>query len=129
VPRRREAPTTATDPVFGPVVACGAGGTAVELLGDVSVRVCPLTMADAEEMVRSLAIFPMLTGFRGMAAADLGALTDLVLRVGALADAHHEIVELDLNPVIATAKGALAVDARVRVAALSPTRPWPATWA
>jgi acetyl coenzyme A synthetase (ADP forming)-like protein len=119
----------ATDPVFGPVVACGAGGTAVELLGDVSVRVCPLTVADGEEMVRSLAIFPMLTGFRGVAAADLEALTDLVLRVGALADAHHEIVELDLNPVIATADGALAVDARVRVAAPSPARPWPSTWA
>ncbi len=61
----------ATDPVFGPVVACGAGGTAVELLGDVSVRVCPLSVADGEQMVRSLAIFPMLTGFRGMAPVDL----------------------------------------------------------
>jgi acyl-CoA synthetase (NDP forming) len=119
----------ATDPVFGPVVACGAGGTAVELLGDVSVRVCPLTVADADEMVHSLAIFPMLTGFRGMDAVDLGALTDLVLRVGALADAHHEIAELDLNPVIATTAGALAVDARIRIAAPSPARPWPATWA
>ena len=50
----------ATDPVFGPVVACGAGGTAVELLGDVSVRVCPLGGGDAAAMVGSLAIAPML---------------------------------------------------------------------
>jgi len=119
----------ASDPVFGPVVACGAGGTAVELLGDVSVRVCPLGAADGEEMIRSLAIFPMLTGFRGQAPVDLEALAQLVLRVGALADAHREIVELDLNPVIATPDGALAVDARVRVAPPRPgRRPWPGTW-
>jgi acetate---CoA ligase (ADP-forming) len=119
----------ASDPVFGPVVACGAGGTAVELLGDVSVRVCPLGGEDGEAMVRSLAIFPMLTGFRGQAPVDLGALVRLVLRVGALADSHREIVELDLNPVIATPDGALAVDARVRVAPPPPgRRPWPGTW-
>lgn len=118
----------ATDPVFGPVVACGAGGTAVELLGDVSVRVCPLGAGDAAEMVRSLAIYPMLGGFRGMAPVDLPALEAVVLRVGALADSHREIVELDLNPVIATADGAFAVDARVRIAAPPPARPWPGTW-
>jgi len=118
-----------SDPVFGPVVACGAGGTAVELLGDVSVRVCPLGAEDGEEMVRSLAIFPMLTGFRGQPPVDLEALTELVLRVAALADSHREIVELDLNPVIATPSGALAVDARVRVAPPRPgRRPWPGTW-
>lgn len=119
----------ASDPVFGPVVACGAGGTAVELLGDVSVRVCPLGGDDGEQMIRSLAIFPMLTGFRGQPPVDLAALAELVQRVGALADAHREIVELDLNPVIATPDGALAVDARIRVAPPRPTRrPWPGTW-
>jgi acetyl coenzyme A synthetase (ADP forming)-like protein len=118
-----------SDPVFGPVVACGAGGTAVELLGDVAVRVCPLGGADAEEMIRSLAIFPMLTGFRGQPPVDLDSLAALVLRVGALADKHREILELDLNPVIATAEGALAVDARIRVVATAPPqRPWPRTW-
>ena len=119
----------ATDPVFGPVVACGAGGTAVELLGDVSVRVCPLLAGDGEEMIASLAIFPMLTGFRGQPPVDLEALAELVQWVGLLADSHHEIVELDLNPVIATPDGALAVDARVRVAPPRPgRRPWPGTW-
>jgi len=119
----------ASDPVFGPVVACGAGGTAVELLGDVSVRVCPLSGDDGEAMIRSLAVFPMLTGFRGRPPVDREALAQLVLRVGALADSHREIVELDLNPVIATPDGALAVDARVRVAPPHPSRrPWPGTW-
>ncbi len=118
----------ATDPVFGPVVACGAGGTAVELLGDVSVRVCPLGAGDSREMISSLAIYPMLGGFRGIPPVDLTALEAVMLRVGALADTHREIVELDLNPVIATANGALAVDARVRIEAPPPARPWPGTW-
>jgi acetyl coenzyme A synthetase (ADP forming)-like protein len=119
----------ASDPVFGPVVACGAGGTAVELLGDVSLRVCPLSAADAGAMIRSLAIFPMLRGFRGGPPADLGSLEALILGVGALADTHREIVELDLNPVLAGPVRALAADARIRVAGSKPRRPWPATWA
>jgi acetyl coenzyme A synthetase (ADP forming)-like protein len=118
----------ASDPVFGPVVACGAGGTAVELLGDVALRVCPLTKADAAEMIRSLATFPLLTGFRGSEPTDLGALEDLVLRIATLADTHHEIVELDLNPVLSTPTAAIAADARIRIAPAPPDRPWPRTW-
>lgn len=118
----------ASDPVFGPVVACGTGGTAVELLGDVALRVCPLTRADAAEMIRSLATFPLLTGFRGAEPTNLQALEDLVLRVAALADTHHEIVELDLNPVLATPTDAIAADARIRIASAPPDRPWPRTW-
>ena len=117
----------ATDPVFGPVVACGAGGTAVELLGDVSVRVCPLGGGDAAAMVGSLAIAPMLEGFRGLEPVDRGALEDLIGRVGALAEAHREIVELDLNPVLARPDGAVAADSRIRVAPAEPPRPWPRT--
>ncbi|HET9186095.1 MAG TPA: GNAT family N-acetyltransferase [Solirubrobacterales bacterium] len=118
----------ASDPVFGPVVACGAGGTAVELLGDVALRVCPLTHADAAEMIGSLATFPLLTGFRGAEPTDLEALEDLVLRVAALAGTHHEIVELDLNPVLSTPTAAIAADARIRIAPAPPDRPWPRTW-
>ena len=117
----------ATDPVFGPVVACGAGGTAVELLGDVSVRVCPLGGGDAAAMVGSLAIAPMLEGFRGLEPVDRGALEDLIGRVGALAEAHREIVELDLNPVLARPDGAVAADSRIRIAPAEPPRPWPRT--
>jgi acetyl coenzyme A synthetase (ADP forming)-like protein len=117
----------ATDPVFGPVVACGAGGTAVELLGDVSVRVCPLGGGDAAAMVGSLAIAPMLEGFRGLEPVDRSALENLIARVGALAEAHREIVELDLNPVLARPDGAVAADSRIRVAPAEPPRPWPRT--
>ena len=117
-----------SDPVFGPVLACGAGGTQAELLGDVGVRICPITRAEAAQTIRSLATFPLLTGFRGEPAADLAALEDLLVRVSAMVDSHHEIAELDLNPVIAGPDGAIAVDARIRVGTAPPLRPWPRTW-
>ena len=61
----------AHDPVFGPVVACSAGGTTVELVHDVAVRVTPISDLDASEMVRSLRTFPLLEGFRGAPKADV----------------------------------------------------------
>ncbi len=118
----------ATDPVFGAVVACGAGGTAVELLGDVSVRVCPLAGNDAAEMLGSLAIAPMLDGFRGLPPVDAEALQALLLRVSALATERSEITELDLNPVLASPSGALAADVRIRIGQPKPPRSWPRTW-
>lgn len=102
------------DPLFGPVVACSAGGTQAELLRDVSVRVTPITDLDATEMVRSLRIFPMLEGFRGTATADVRALEDVILRIGALVDKHPAIAEMDCNPVIVLPRGAVIVDARIR---------------
>jgi acetate---CoA ligase (ADP-forming) len=111
------------DPAFGPVVACGAGGTAVELLKDVAVRITPLSDLDAFEMIRSLATFPLLDGYRAAPRADVGAVEDLLLRVSALAEGHPEIAELDCNPVMALTEGAAIVDARVRVEALPPPRP------
>ncbi|MGV1050028.1 MAG: GNAT family N-acetyltransferase [Solirubrobacterales bacterium] len=118
----------AADPVFGPVVACGAGGTAVELLGQAELRIAPLDGDDPEEMLAALAIRPLLDGYRGAEPADVGALEDLLRRVSAIAASHREIAELDLNPVIATAAGAIAVDARVRVERPPPARSWPKTW-
>ncbi|HET8974998.1 MAG TPA: GNAT family N-acetyltransferase [Solirubrobacterales bacterium] len=116
------------DDVFGPVLACGAGGTTAELLKDVAVRVCPLTRTDAREMVHRLAVFPLLEGYRGAEGADLGALEELILRVSAMVECHDEIAELDLNPVLARPDGTVAVDARIRVEAGPPPRPWPSTW-
>jgi acetate---CoA ligase (ADP-forming) len=114
------------DPLFGPVVACGAGGRAVELLHDVAVRLAPLTDRDAHEMLRELRTFPLLEGYRGEPPVDLAALAGVLLRVGALVDAHPEIVELDCNPVIAHPDGAIVVDARVRIAPTAPPAPEPA---
>jgi hypothetical protein len=111
------------DPRFGPVVACGAGGTAVELLKDVSVRLAPLTGSEADEMIRGLATFPLLDGYRGRPKADVAALRELVLRLGALAEDLPEVAEVDLNPVIVGTGGAAAVDARVRLEARDPRPP------
>lgn len=113
----------AHDPLFGPVVACGAGGTAVELLKDVKVHLTPLTDLDASEMIRSLATFPLLDGYRGSVKTDVAALEEVVLRIAAMADEHPEIAELDANPVIVSASGATIVDARVRVASPVAVRP------
>jgi acetate---CoA ligase (ADP-forming) len=114
------------DPLFGPVVACGAGGRTVELLHDVSVRLAPLTDRDAREMLRELRTFPLLEGYRGEPPVDLAAVEDVVLRVGALVDRYPEIVELDCNPVIAHPDGAIVVDARIRIAPTAPPAPDPA---
>jgi acetyl coenzyme A synthetase (ADP forming)-like protein len=105
------------DPVFGPVLAVGAGGAAVELTRDIAVRITPITDLDATEMVRELATFPLLEGYRGGPKADISAIEHVLLRLSALVEDHPAISELDLNPVMALVDGAVAVDARVRVSA------------
>ena len=113
------------DESFGPVLACGAGGTNAGLIQDVAVRITPLTDLDAGEMVRSLKTFPLLDGYRGAPPCDVAAIEDVLLRVSAMVQAHPEIAELDCNPLIAGPQGAMIVDARLRVAASEPARPTP----
>jgi len=115
-----------SDAHFGPVVACGAGGTAVELLGDVQVRLAPVAPIEATDMVHGLRTFPLLDGFRGAPRADIAALEDVVVRIGWLAATHPEIAELDLNPVVVSPTGAVVVDARVRVERPARRPPYPA---
>jgi acetyl coenzyme A synthetase (ADP forming)-like protein len=105
------------DPQFGPVVACGAGGTTVELIKDVQVGVAPLTEEDARSMVRSLTTFPLLDGFRGASKKDVDALVDILVRISSMAEHHSAIVEMDCNPVMVMPRGAVVVDSRVRVRA------------
>jgi acetyl coenzyme A synthetase (ADP forming)-like protein len=113
------------DHSFGPVLACGAGGTTAELIQDVAVRITPLTDVDAGEMVRSLKTFPLLDGYRGAPPCDVAAIEDVLLRVSAMVQAHPEIAELDCNPLIAGPQGAMIVDARLRVAASEAAPPAP----
>jgi acetyl coenzyme A synthetase (ADP forming)-like protein len=103
------------DPMFGPLVVCGAGGTLVDLLADTAFRLHPLTSEDAVEMIAELRAAALLRGYRGAAAADQAALRDIVLRVSALLTICPEIQELDLNPVTVLPRGGCVVDARVRV--------------
>ncbi len=111
------------DRQFGPTIACGAGGTVVELLNDVSVRLAPLTRADTSSMLQELRSFPLLDGYRGAPPLAVCALEDVLLRISALAEDHPQIAELDSNPVIVTEYAAIVVDARIRVEPVDPPRP------
>jgi acyl-CoA synthetase (NDP forming) len=111
------------DPLFGPLLLFGMGGTATELLGDRSFRILPVTDEDAAELVRSLRSSPLLFGYRGAPEADVAALEDLLQRVARLAGTIPEIAELDLNPVIISPTGAIAVDARLLLRPVSPGPP------
>jgi acetate---CoA ligase (ADP-forming) len=118
---------TVEDPVFGPLVALGPGGTLAELIGDATFRLAPLTDADAQELVTHGKGGLLLAGYRGSPPADIQAVTDVVLRVARLADDLEEVAELDLNPVIAGPDGCVVVDARVRVG-LPPRATRAKTW-
>jgi acyl-CoA synthetase (NDP forming) len=104
------------DPVFGPLVAFGPGGVMAELIGGTGFRIAPLTDLDARELVEEGKAGALVRGFRGRPAVDADALVDLLHRLGRLASDLPEVAELDLNPVLATPDGCVAVDARVRVA-------------
>ena len=104
------------DPTFGHLVMAGMGGTLVELLKDVAVRIHPLTDVDVDEMLTGLRGFPLLTGYRGSDPVDLNAFKALLFRVSAMTEAVPEIAELDLNPVFVRRRGVAAVDARVKLA-------------
>ena len=111
-------------PRFGPMVMVGLGGVLVEYLEDVSLRICPVTPADARDMLASLRSALILDGVRGGEPVDKEAVVDLLCRVGGpdglLVQRQAAISELDLNPVIASAEGVVAVDARVIVSAAEP---------
>lgn len=111
------------DALFGPVVACGAGGSTAELVKDVQVRITPITDLDAAEMIRSLATYPLLEGYRGAPKADVSALEEVLLRLSALVEDHPEVAEMDLNPVMVLPDAATIVDARARVEVPSPRAP------
>src|SRR5690606_2214916 len=104
------------DPLFGSLVMTGLGGIHTDLLGDRAFRLVPLTDLDAGRMWRSLRSAPLLTGYRGSPPVDTGAVEDLLLRVGRLAEDLPEVAELDLNPVLVGPDGAVVVDAKLRLA-------------
>ena len=105
------------DPQFGPMLMVGLGGIFVEVLKDVSFRLCPVSEADARAMLAELRGFGLLAGARGEAGVDIDALVRAMLAVGGegglMMQAAGHIAELDLNPVIVGAEGAVVADARV----------------
>jgi len=99
------------DPTFGPVVVCGTGGILAEALGDVSLRLAPLGPAEAREMLKEGLKSRLLQGVRGMPPCHPEPIVKILLAVSRLLIDHPRIQELDLNPIIASGKKALAVDA------------------
>jgi acetyltransferase len=104
------------DPQFGPTIAFGLGGIFVEILKDISLRVAPLLPADAEQMVKEIKGYPILTGVRGKRPADIEAIVDVLIKTSKLAkDWEGTIAEIDINPlmVLDKGRGVKALDALV----------------
>jgi acyl-CoA synthetase (NDP forming) len=103
------------DALFGPLVALGLGGIFAELVNTAAIAIAPLTDVDAEEIVAAGPIARLAAGFRGRPPLDVSAIESLLHRLSALALDVPEIAELDLNPVLATSSGCVAIDRRIRV--------------
>ncbi len=104
------------DPDFGPLVMVGLGGIFVEVLADVSFRICPITRIDAQEMLEDLKGAAILDGARGRKTVSREAIIDVLLKVGGenglLMQHAADLTEADINPLIVSENGAVAVDAR-----------------
>lgn len=105
----------ASDASFGPVIAFGAGGTLVELIADRSVALPPLSLELARDMIARTRVTRLLGEFRGDPPANTAAIADVLLALSELACELPEVQELDINPLVADARGVIAVDVRVQL--------------
>jgi hypothetical protein len=101
------------DARFGPVLMVGLGGVFTEILADVTFALAPVTPAEAETMLESLAAAPLLHGARGRRPVDLAAAARAVAVISEIGAAHPEIADLEVNPLLATPGGCLGLDARI----------------
>ncbi|MEF8840895.1 MAG: acetate--CoA ligase family protein [Haloarculaceae archaeon] len=106
---------TNRDPQFGPLVLFGLGGIFVEVLEDTAVRVAPVAEPEAREMVGDIRATPLLRGARGREPVDESAVVETIQRLSQLVTDFPAILELDVNPLVATPDGATAVDVRLTV--------------
>lgn len=108
------------DPLFGPVILFGQGGTAVEVVADRAVALPPLNEPLAEALIDRTRIARLLAGWRDVPAADRGAVVQVLTTLSQLLADEPRIAEIDINPLLADAQGVIALDARVRVSAAAP---------
>lgn len=104
---------TTRDPHFGPMIAFGMGGIYVEVYKDISFRLIPISKQDAREMIEEIRGKSILDGVRGLPPVDREEIVDVLMRISDFIDAHPEVAEVDINPLVATAKGLTAIDARI----------------
>ena len=105
----------ATDKQFGPFLLFGRGGTAAEIINDRAITLPPLNLTLAREMMSRTRVWRRLKGYRDVAPADIDAIALCLVRLSQLIADLPQIAELDINPLVADAKGVIALDARVRV--------------
>ena len=111
-----------SDPSFGKLVAFGLGGVLVEVMKDITFRLAPASKKDALTMLDGVSAAELLRGVRGAKGVDRAALADIIQKVSKLVNDFPEILEVDLNPIFATDKGAHAVDVRIVVGEPLPQR-------
>lgn len=99
------------DPQFGHALMFGLGGIFVEICGDVSFRVAPISREEAIEMIAEIKGYPILRGIRGEKPYDINAISGILIKTGELVEKEN-ILELDINPLIVYEQGAIAADAR-----------------
>jgi acetyl coenzyme A synthetase (ADP forming)-like protein len=102
---------------FGPMIMFGLGGIYVEVLKDIAFRIAPLSVEEADAVIRDIRSFPLLRGVRGEAPADIAGIRDGLLRLSQMAIDFPEIIEADINPLLVRpeGQGAVAVDARITI--------------
>jgi len=103
------------EPKFGHVILCGLGGIFVEVLGDVSSGLAPLTFDEAKSMIRSLRGYRIIRGTRGKPGVSEHKLAEIIVRLSSLLRFATEIKEVDLNPLIGSPEAITVVDARIRI--------------
>ena len=101
------------DPLFGPVIVFGAGGTAVEIFDDTAIGLPPLDAAGAKELMAKTKIFKLLKGYRNIKGADIGELAGVMARFSRLPLDFPQIKEIDINPLAVDQTGIVALDAKI----------------
>jgi succinyl-CoA synthetase beta subunit len=100
------------DPRFGPVAVVGIGGLLTEVIEDVVTALAPVDAASAKQMLRTLRAASVLDGVRGKSAVDIESAAEQIAAITRFACRHPELAEVEVNPLLATPSGAIALDAR-----------------
>jgi acetyltransferase len=123
------------DQTFGPLMMFGAGGTAVEVVRDTAYALPPLDLNLARDLMRQTRVWRLLQGYRDRPAVDVDIISEMLVRLSYLVARHPEVREIDINPLLADDEGAIALDARVKIAdqeadprVSMAVRPYPSEW-